>query len=46
MKEWGFQNEESMKIFEARMKKKNNMKKPKQLTAAEKYDKLMAQKKY
>lgn len=42
--EWGFQNEESKKIFEARWKKKNDMKsKGKKLTASEKYEKLMMQ---
>ena len=45
--EWGFANEETKKIFEARMLKNAAMKtKKKKLTAAEKYQKLMAQKDY
>ncbi|CDW74934.1 adenylate cyclase [Stylonychia lemnae] len=39
--EWGFQNEETKKMFEARMKKKNHGKK-KQLTADEKLQKFRA----
>ena len=43
MKDWGFQNEESKKIFEARMKKRNNMKgKNKKMTADEKYQKFLS----
>lgn len=45
MNDWNFQNEESKKIFLARMKKKNEGKsKNKKLSAAEKYQKLLAMK--
>lgn len=43
--DWGFQNEETKKLFEARfMKQMQGKLKKKQMTAAEKYDKLMAMK--
>ena len=42
MSEWGFQNEETKKIFEARMLKQMKPKKKKQLTATEKYSKFIA----
>ena len=43
--EWGFQNEETKQIFEARLRKQAQMKtKKKKLTAAEKYEKFMAMK--
>lgn len=45
MAEWGFQNEETKQIFEARLRKQAQMKtKKKKLTAAEKYEKFMAMK--
>ena len=40
--EWGFQNEETMKIWEARQKHKAGKKKPKKLTADEKLKKFRA----
>lgn len=43
--DWGFQNEETKKLFEARfMKQMQGKMKKKQMTAAEKYEKLMAMK--
>jgi len=43
MEEWGFQSEESKKIFEARWKKMQAGKaKPKNLTAEEKYKRFLA----
>ncbi len=33
---WGFQNDVTAKLYEARMKKRNNVKKKKELTADEK----------
>lgn len=45
MKEWGFQNEGTAKIFAARQKKKLDMKKKPELTAQQKYDKFMNSKK-
>ena len=43
--EWGFQNEETKQIFEARLRKQMQMKtKKKKMTAAEKYEKFMAMK--
>lgn len=42
MNDWGFKNEESKKIFEARWKKKQDNKGKKKLTADEKYQKFMA----
>lgn len=45
IEEWGFQNEETKKIFEARMLRQQQLKtKKKKLTAQEKYQKIIAQK--
>lgn len=45
MSEWGFQNEGTKQIFEARLRKQAQMKtKKKVLTAGEKYEKLLAMK--
>lgn len=41
MEEWGFQNEETKKMFEARFLKQNANKKKKELTAEEKYQRFL-----
>lgn len=45
MEEWGFQNEETKKMFEARFLKAKSVKKKKNLTAEEKYQRFLAAKK-
>ena len=42
MEEWGFQNDETKKMFEARFLKAKSVKKKKNLTAEEKYQRFLA----
>jgi len=42
MNEWGFQNDETKKMFEARFLKAKAVKKKKNLTAEEKYQRFLA----
>jgi len=42
MEEWGFQNEETKRMFEARFLKAKAVKKKKALTAEEKYQRFLA----
>ena len=42
MEEWGFQNEGTKKMFEARFLKAKSVKKKKNLTAEEKYQRFLA----
>lgn len=45
MDEWGFENEATKKMFEARYQKQNGVKKKKNLTAEEKLQRFLSIKK-